>query len=139
MKRAKKVWENYPNTTTPIDAESLNGIEDILHDMTQEKVTNIDLINVSGSGIIARFGNVCQMTLTFVDPAPGSGTDTVIGSLPDGFKGYIDFTVVLPLDANKAAANAIVNYVASTNTLTLTSESAVSEIRKLSVMYLCND
>ena len=133
----KTNWENSPSQTTPINAQNLMKIENCLHDVTVQTLTNVDTISgVSGSGIIVRFGSVCQLALTFSGQA-GVGNVNIL-EFPEGFKPYIDFsTPVIDTDVHEVIG--VAYYTASTNQLVFKTFIQNPTPCKLSATYVTED
>jgi hypothetical protein len=132
---------NWVNNQEPsINADNLNKIEDALVSLNVQTIANIDPApdtNVMGSGILVKFGNVCQLAYTFSGD-PNIASNTVLFHLPDGYQGYIDSTT--PVFSTSLEGSSIIGYArynASSNTMTYYSdiESVTGEL-KLSMTYL---
>lgn len=131
MSRDRTNWNN--DTAPFIDADNLNKIEDALDDIYNEHIINVDTTGTSGSGIIARFGPVCMMALTFVNPVAIGGTTDIL-QFPVGFKPYLDFTAIAFDDNNNPLG--FVSYNAATNILKFTTGSQDGGIFKVSCTYI---
>lgn len=137
MPYIKTVWEDMPNTATPISSANLNKIEDCLELLSTQTLTNVDTINgVQGSGILVRFGQTCQLTLTFMGQA-GVNNVTLL-QFPEGFRPYIDFaTPVLDTDVHDVLG--VAYYEAATNNLVFKNFLQNNFPCKLSVTYVTGD
>jgi len=82
-------WVN--KSKPAIDANHLNNIENCLVGLTKTNVLNVDPIAGSGTGILARIGNVCTLTLSFI-ANKGSSEPIHLLSFPNGYVPLVDFT-----------------------------------------------
>lgn len=86
-----RVWKDLPNETTPINAESLNAIENYLAKLSTLTTTFIDFTAGSGSGVVCRVGFTCQMNLTILSASMTQPLFTI----PEGYHPAINFDTPL--------------------------------------------
>lgn len=132
MSRDRTNWNN--DTSPFIDAANLNKIENALDGIYNENVTNVDTTGASGTGVIARFGPVCMMALTFVNPVAVGGSTDIL-QFPVGYIPYLDFNKIVISDATGENVG-IARYNAATNRLTFTTNNQDGIFCKLSVTYI---
>lgn len=136
MAYIKTDWKNLPNTSTPINATNLNRIEDCLSSITEVGILNFDVLTGSGSGVIYRVGNLCQLVLTFVNPMALGGQSELF-SFPAEFKPVMDF-YTQALGDNYGDTLGLVYYNHASNMMSLRTSATDTFMAKVSFTYICD-
>lgn len=130
-------FKNFPDRTTPIDADILNEICDYLVKLSSH--TNV-LVDVqegggAGSGVIYRVGFACQMNLTLTKVS----LSNPLFVMPDGFKPSINFDTPL-ISTLTGEVVGVISYDRVADKLMFNSDSAtLNSACKATVCYICDD
>lgn len=131
----KTFWKDSPSTETPIDANNLNKIEDCLFDLTFVDVWNFDLMTGSGSGVVYKVGNQCQLVITMTNPMAIGGHSDII-QFPESFKPAMDF-YTQAIGSNYGETLGLISYSSINNMLSLNTSATDDFIAKVSFSYIC--
>lgn len=132
----KRVWKDLPSTDTPINAVSLNKVEDCLVDVTAQIVQNVDALT-SGSGMLVGVGALRQLSMTFttletLDPF-------VIFEFPVGHKPVVDFQCSIQLATGNHDTIGDAYYIALENKLYVRSSANSVNACRISCTYITFD
>jgi hypothetical protein len=129
----KTVWEN--NQAPPISAENLNKIEDCLERITGENVLNFDLLTGTGSGVLYKIGNTCQLVITMNNPIAIGGFSDLL-QFPEEFKPAMDF-YTQAIGTNYGDTLGLISYNSINNMLSLNTSYSEAFMAKVSFSYIC--